>query len=209
MTRTEARMPSATRQPGAAVLVALAVACVLTDGMAIATLLGLNFLRMGYTEAGDLGVSGWRISGVPKLLLLLSFVAWALWLALLSYRVLWRRKPALRRACRWGAGLSLLAVLLAPGWVDLQIQHYHGPGQSTELMVGNSLLPAAAWITKSDREEGPDGSSISGTTYVCRQSSRLKFLGLEWRSSFYPSLDEKHGAELMQAHCRTLPGAAS
>lgn len=200
-------MPSATREPGAAVLITLAVACLLVDAMGVLALLGMDILRIGYRHRGDLGTAGWEIWGLPKLLLWLGLIAWALWLVLLVVRVVRRRKPALARTGRWAIGLALAALMLAPGWSDLQIRHYDGPSQSWILMLGNNPLPLLGYTTESDVTAGPDGTSLAGQRFVCVNSSRWKFLGVELRRSFYPSLDDAHEQALLQAHCRMLADA--
>lgn len=201
----EAALPSAWRQPGAAVLVSLALACVLTDGMGVALLFGADDLTFGYRAAGDLGAAGARVLDLPKLMLELGLLAWLLTLALLVCRVARRRKPALRRACRWGIALSVVALLFAPGWMDLSVEHFDGPGRSTRLDFGNPAFPLLAYTTKTERETGPSGTPQADQPYLCTISRGWKLAGARLQTTFYPSLDEKRQSQLLQSSCTELP----
>lgn len=202
---TEAAVPSARRQPGAAVLVSLALACVLIDGMGIALLFGGDFIGIGYRTAGDLGAAGVRIIDLPKLMLELGLLAWLLTLALLVFRVAARRKPSLRRACKLGIALGLVAVLFAPGWMDMSVEHFRGPGSSTRLGFGNRIFPLLAYTTKTHREYGPADMPESDRPYLCTQSREWKLLGVRLETTFYPNLDERRQLQLLRSSCTELP----
>lgn len=195
----------AIRQPGAAVFAALALASVLTDTAVVAMLWGGDFVELGYSSVGDLGVAGWRLWELPRLLLWLGLVAWCLTLALLGLRVLTRRRIALARASRWALALGLAAVLLAPPWVDAVAVHYSGPGQSLRLALGTRLFPLLSYTGESAVEAPLPASPEESPDFLCTNSRRFKFFSLQVSTSFYPTLDETHGLRLMQERCEPLP----
>lgn len=198
-------LADAIRQPGAAVLVALALANILTDAGVVAMLWGGRFVELAYASVGDLGVAGWRLWALPRLLLWLGMAAWCLTLALFALRVIRRRKIALARAGRWALVLGLAAVLLTPPWVDAVAEHYSGPGQSLRFALGTRLFPLFAYTGKTASEAAPTASPEESPDFLCTNSRRFKFFSLQVSTSFYPTLDETHGLQLMQERCEPLP----
>lgn len=204
---TEPAAPSVRRQPGAAVLAALAMACLLTDGAGLMLLLGGDLIDLGYQHMGDLGTAGWRIWSAPKVLFLWAGVAWALFFAVLIGRVAQRRLLSLRRACFWGVGLCLVSLLVAPQWMDPRVDHYAVRGDVTTLMWGYPLFPLIAYRTKTERESSPSTADGSDGAYLCTRSRRWKLLSIELSTEFYPSLDEKNQQHLLDTRCERLPGS--
>lgn len=198
-------LADAFRQPGAAVFAALALANILTDTAVVAMWWGGRFVELAYASVGDLGVAGWRLWALPRLLLWMGMVAWCLTLALLALRVIRRSQIALARAGRWALVLGLAAVLLTPPWVDAVAEHYSGPGQSLRFALGTRLFPLLAYTGENAVEAPLSASSEESPDFLCTNSRRFKFFSLQVSTSFYPTLDETHGLQLMQERCEPLP----
>lgn len=195
----------AIRQPGGAVLMALALACVLTDAAVLALLLGGDYFQLFHTSTGAIITSGWQIWDLPKLFIWLGLVAWVLTLVLLALRLGFRRRPALRRVGRWMWVLGLLALLCAPRWMDPRIDYHLGPGRSLRLSLGGPFLPLINYSQESEVQSPAVFALGAPSGFVCTSSRRFKFLGLEVVTGFYPTLDQTNGLRLMQEHCRAQP----
>ncbi len=190
--------------PGAAILVSMAIACVLSLSLVAGLLLGWDhFTTPGYrtidSGGNSIAAAGMEIWDVGRFLFQLAVVAWLTTVILLVYRRL-RRPPSLRRAALLGLAITVVAVMFSPAWQDLQIRAYGGPGQVTRVEIGYPVFPLFSYSTHTNR----DTDYNSGQVYLCVEQRQWKIASLIIEKSFYPILDEQNAHRLLEQRCQRL-----